>query len=186
MAKALEFLAAWKGRLLAAFLMVAAGAVLGGSAAWWLQGNRYERELAELRERLAGERETAARAEADLVKKYRELEGAALEAIEAVVAKAKEERDREEIAKAAARAEYLDGTRRMSIAVRSCQAGAGGGAAADPAAAGGVGEARAELAPEAAAALDGIARDGDRGIRDANTCIDAYNAVRDTLNQAQQ
>lgn len=60
------------------------------------------------------------------------------------------------------------------------------GAAAVPGAAGGVGEARAELAPEAAAVLDAIARDGDCGIRDANARIDAYNVVRDTLNQAQQ
>lgn len=184
MAKALEFLAAWKSRLVAAFFMVAAGAVLGGALAWWLQGNRYGRELAELRERAAGELEAAARAEADQVTKYRGLERAAGEAIAAVVAHAKEERDREENAAATARAEYLAGTRRLSIAVRSCQAS--GGAAADPGAAGGPGEARAELAPEAAAALDAIARDGDRGIRDANACIDAYNAVRDTLNQAQQ
>ncbi|KDP84723.1 hypothetical protein CF70_018060 [Cupriavidus sp. SK-3] len=185
MATALEFLAAWKSRLLAAFLMVAAGVALGGSAAWWLQGNRYERALAELREQIAGEREAAARAEADQVTKYRGLERAAGEAIAAVVKHAKEERDREDIAKATARAEYLSGTRRLSLAVSSCQAGAGG-ATADPGAAGGAGEARAELAPETAAALDGIARDGDRGIRDANACIDAYNAVRDTLNQAQQ
>lgn len=184
MAKVLEFLAAWKSRLLVAFFMVAAGAVLGGALAWWLQGNRYGRELAELRVQVAGEREAAARAEADQVKKYRELEGAALEAIAAVVAKAKEERDREENAAATARAEYLAGTRRLSLAVRSCQASRG--ATADPGAAGGAGEARAELAPEAAAALDAIARDGDRGIRDANACIDAYNAVRDTLNQAQR
>ncbi|WP_416046665.1 hypothetical protein [Cupriavidus basilensis] len=57
MAKALEFLAAWKSRLVAAFFMVAAGAVLGGALAWWLQGNRYGRELAELK---------ASRARADL------------------------------------------------------------------------------------------------------------------------
>ncbi|MES2007922.1 MAG: lysozyme [Pseudomonadota bacterium] len=184
MAKALEFLAAWKSRLVAAFLMVAAGAVLGGALAWWLQGNRYGRELAELRLEIAREREAGAHAEADQVTKYRGLERAAGEAIAAVVAHAKEERDREDNAAATARAEYLAGTRRLSIAVRACQAG--GGATADPGAAGGAGEARAELAPEAAAALDAIARDGDRGIRDANACIDAYNAVRDTLNQAQQ
>lgn len=185
MAKALEFLAAWKSRLVAAFLMVAAGAVLGSALAWWLQGNRYGRELAELRLEITREREAATRAEADQVTKYRGLERAAGEAIAAVVAHAKEERDREENAAATARAEYLAGTRRLSLAVRSCQAGTGG-TTADPGAAGGSGAARAELAPEAAAALDAIARDGDRGIRDANACIDAYNAVRDTLNQAQQ
>ncbi|MGT2508209.1 hypothetical protein [Cupriavidus basilensis] len=90
MAKTLDFLAAWKSRLLAAFLMAAAGVALGGSAAWWLQGNRYERQLAELREQIAGEREAAARAEADQVTKYRGLERAAGEAIAAVVAHAKE------------------------------------------------------------------------------------------------
>ncbi|AEI76565.1 bacteriophage-related signal peptide protein [Cupriavidus necator N-1] len=53
MAKALEFLAAWKSRLVAAFLMVAVGAVLGGVLAWWLQGNRYERQLSECGRELA-------------------------------------------------------------------------------------------------------------------------------------
>lgn len=180
MAGALEAAATWKGRLLAAFCIVGAGGVLGGGAAWWVLDNRYGRELAELREQHASEGEAAAREQAALERKYRELEGAARDAIAAVVAHAAEERNREQVAAASARAEYLAGTRRLSLAVSSCAA-AGGGAAADPAATGGTGQARAELAPEVAAALDAIAREGDQAIRDTNTCIDSYDAVRGAL-----
>lgn len=66
--------------------MVAAGAVLGGALAWGLQGNRYGRELAELRLEITRGWAAAARAEADQVTKYRGLERAAGEAIAAVVA----------------------------------------------------------------------------------------------------
>ncbi|KAB8060476.1 lysozyme [Janthinobacterium violaceinigrum] len=41
-------------------------------------------------------------------------------------------------------------------------------------------EARAELDPATAAALDAIAGDGDDAIRKLNACINAYNTVRDT------
>jgi prophage endopeptidase len=56
-------------------------------------------------------------------------------------------------------------------------------ASADPApAAGDRHETRAELAPEAGAALAAIADDGDDGIRQLNACIDAYNVVREKIN----
>ena len=41
-------------------------------------------------------------------------------------------------------------------------------------------QARAELDPATAAALDAIAGDGDNATRQLNACIDAYNTVRDT------
>ncbi|KAB8065729.1 hypothetical protein [Janthinobacterium violaceinigrum] len=41
-------------------------------------------------------------------------------------------------------------------------------------------EARAELDPATAAALDAIAGDGDDVTRQLNACIDAYNTVRNT------
>ncbi len=69
-----------------------------------------------------------------------------------------------------------DGTVRVSVPVRvaACTAAP----AADPAAAGQPAETRAELAPEAAADLEGIAFDGDNAIIDLNACIDRYNDAR--------
>ena len=52
----------------------------------------------------------------------------------------------------------------------------------DPAAAGAPAQARAELDPEAAVALDRIANDGDDAIRALNEVIDLYNTVRERLN----
>lgn len=73
------------------------------------------------------------------------------------------------------------GNRRLSIRA-SCPSGTGirPGAASG----GGAGPQRAELDPEDAAALVGIARDGDAAIRERNTCIAAYEAVRERLNAA--
>ncbi|PZP30436.1 MAG: hypothetical protein DI603_15035 [Roseateles depolymerans] len=60
-----------------------------------------------------------------------------------------------------------------------CAAAAGG----DPAAAAGDRhEARAELAPEAAANLAAVADDGNTAIVQLNACIDRYNAVRERFN----
>ncbi len=68
------------------------------------------------------------------------------------------------------------GAVRVSIPVKaaSCPAAA---AAAGPAASQPE-EARAELAPQAAADLAAIARDGDLAIVDLNSCIDTYNDAR--------
>ena len=63
------------------------------------------------------------------------------------------------------------GALRLSIRTTS-QAGGNHGATAGP------GQARADIDPEDAQALVRIAADGDNAIRDLNTCIDGYNAVR--------
>lgn len=69
-----------------------------------------------------------------------------------------------------------DGTVRVSIPVRAaaCTAPAAGttAVASEPA------ETRAELTPEAAATLEGIAVDGDTAIIDLNACIDRYSTAR--------
>ncbi|AGW94590.1 hypothetical protein N234_31580 [Ralstonia pickettii DTP0602] len=170
----------WEGYALA----LAVGAVLGGGiagpAAWHWQANRYERALSDLRAAHAVEVAAAALREAGLARQYREAESAMRAEVDDIMAKARKEREDEQASAAAALAAYRAGTRRLSLAVRACPGG-DGAAAPDPAVAGGAGEARAELAPEAAAALDAIVRDGDQGIRDANTCIDLYNAVRGRL-----
>jgi hypothetical protein len=54
---------------------------------------------------------------------------------------------------------------------------------ASPAASGVAAETRAELDPAAAIRIDRVANDGDDAIRDLNSCIDAYNEVRDKVNQ---
>lgn len=83
-------------------------------------------------------------------------------------------------------ADLRAGTVRVSVPVlaapaAACAAHAGG----DPAAAAGDRhEARAELAPAAAADLAAIAGDGDAGIQQLNACIDAFNTVRARLNAA--
>jgi len=176
----LEAFSGWEGYALLFGIGVVLGGAIAGPGAWHWQANRYERELASLRGAQAEELAAAALREASQAKQYREAEAAMRSDVDHIMAKARKEREDEQASAAAALAAYRAGTRRLSLAVRACPA-SDGGAPADPAAAGGPGEARAELAPEAAAALDALARDGDRGIRDANTCIDLYNAVRDRL-----
>lgn len=63
------------------------------------------------------------------------------------------------------------GALRLSIRTTG-QAGSNHGATAGP------GQARADIDPEDAQALVRIAADGDSAIRDLNTCIDGYNAVK--------
>ena len=74
------------------------------------------------------------------------------------------------------------GAVRLSIPIVAGRANA---ASADTAAAGGDRhETRAELAPEAGAALAAIADDGDNAIRQLNSCIDAYDIARNAHVQA--
>lgn len=91
----------------------------------------------------------------------------------------------QEIADAQARHDRLvaglrAGAVRVSIPVAvpaACAAAAGGGPAA------GHREARAELTPEAGAALAAIAHEGDTAILDLNRCVDAYAAARAAVTQ---
>lgn len=85
---------------------------------------------------------------------------------------------------------FMDGVRsgavRVSIPVHAptCKPASDAGAAV----AGQPAQTRAELMPEAAAALAAIVRDGDSGILDLNACIDRYNDVRaatEALNHAE-
>lgn len=85
---------------------------------------------------------------------------------------------------------FMDGVRtgtiRVSIPVRAPACRPTGDAGATPPAE--LEKTRAELEPEAAAALAGITLDGDTAIVDLNACIDRYNTVRAAaaaLNHAQ-
>lgn len=74
-----------------------------------------------------------------------------------------------------------DGSYRMSVAVRSCKAGAAGGnqgVTSTPAT-----QEYAELLPETAYDIINVARDADKEVRRTNECIDRYNVVRDELKE---
>lgn len=64
------------------------------------------------------------------------------------------------------------GSVKLSIPASSCTVSGATGV--------GIKQARAELDPEAADALVGIAADGDNAIRELNLCIDSYNLLRRT------
>ncbi|WP_395315815.1 hypothetical protein [Variovorax sp. UC74_104] len=69
---------------------------------------------------------------------------------------------------------------RVSVPARIAACPAGGPAGATTA--GEPAQARAELDPAFAAAVAGIAGDGDEAIFDLNACIDRYNEVRERIN----
>ncbi len=74
---------------------------------------------------------------------------------------------------------------RISLSIPAAAAGSGGhvpGAAAGAVA--GPGPARTELDPATGASLVAITSDGDAAIRDLNTCLGAYAAVRAQVNAA--
>lgn len=94
-----------------------------------------------------------------------------------------EEKDRAKAAADRTIADLRSGARSLRLRATSCYpAGSSEGARSATASTGGGQEARAELAPEAAAALVSIAGDGDDAIRSLNACIDAYEAVRLRIN----
>lgn len=77
-------------------------------------------------------------------------------------------------------ADVRTGKLRLSIAIAArpkTECGASSATSSGPGS-----EERVELMPETAANLIDIAADGDRAVRQLNGCIDAYNAVRKTIN----
>ena len=79
-------------------------------------------------------------------------------------------------------ADVRTGAVRLSIPVKACPARTGTNTATGP---GNSPETRAELTPEAGAALAAIAADGDDAIRQLNACIDSYQAIRAITNHVQ-
>ncbi|MCC7681070.1 lysis protein [Janthinobacterium sp. FW305-128] len=142
-----------------------------------MQGWRKDAAIAALQRAAATNKTTAATALAQATARVLTLEraaGAALaqraDHLNQEQTHAKTERDR-------FNADVRSGAVRLSIPVASGQCAA----TADTASATGHRiEARAELDPATAAALDAIAGDGDDATRQLNACIDAYNTVRET------
>ncbi|MBC3911608.1 lysis system i-spanin subunit Rz, partial [Undibacterium umbellatum] len=76
-------------------------------------------------------------------------------------------------------ADVRTGTLRLSIPVQACSTSASTNTPAGPS---NSPEARAQLTPEAGAALATIAADGDDAIRQLNACIDSYHAISTVIN----
>ena len=156
---------------------LAAVLLCGAIAGWTAQGWRKDAAIAELQRQAATSKTSAATALAQATARVLTLEraaGAALmlraDHLTQEQSHAKTERDR-------FNADVRSGTVRLSIPVASGQCAA---VADSTTAAGHRREARAELDPATAAALDAIAGDGDDATRQLNACIDAYNTLRNT------
>ncbi|WP_353056185.1 lysis system i-spanin subunit Rz [Janthinobacterium sp. JC611] len=156
---------------------LAAVLLCGAIAGWMTQGWRKDASIAALQRAAAIQTTTTATALAQATARVLTLEraaGAALaqraDHLTQEQTHAKTERDR-------FNADVRSGAVRLSIPVAGGQCAA---TADTSAAAGNRHQARAELDPATAAALDAIAGDGDDATRQLNACIDAYNLVRDT------
>ena len=156
---------------------LAACLLCGAIAGWTTQGWRKDASIAVLQQAAATSKTTAATALAQATARVLTLEraaGAALaqrtDHLTQEQTHAKTERDRFSL-------DVRSGAVRLSIPVASGHCAASADTAA---AAGHRSQARAELDPATAAALDAIAGDGDDATRQLNACIDAYNLIRDT------
>ncbi|MDN2669798.1 lysis system i-spanin subunit Rz [Janthinobacterium sp. SUN026] len=156
---------------------LAACMLCGAIAGWTAQGWRKNVAIAELQRAAAIQTSNAATELAQATARVLTLEraaGAALaqraDHLTQEQTHAKTERDRFSL-------DVRSGAVRLSIPVASGHCAA---TADTTATAGHRIEARAELDPATAAALDAIAGEGDDATRQLNACIDAYNLVRDT------
>ena len=156
---------------------LAACLLCGTLAGWTAQGWRKDASIAALQRAAATNKTTAATQLAQATARVLTLEraaGAALaqraDHLTQEQTHAKTERDR-------FNADLRSGAVRLSIPVTGGQCAA---TADSTTAASDRHQARAELEPATAAALDAIAGDGDDATRQLNACIDAYNLVRDT------
>ena len=156
---------------------LAASLLCGALAGWTTQGWRKDASIAELQRAAATSKTNAATELAQATARVLTLERAA----GAALAQRADHLNQEQTHAKTERARFNDDVRsgavRLSIPIASSQCAA---TADTTAAAGHRIEARAELDPATAAALDAIAGDGDDATRQLNACIDAYNTVRDT------
>ena len=156
---------------------LAAVLLCGAIAGWTTQGWRKDASIAELQRAAASSKATAATALAQATARVLTLERAAGAALAQRADHLTNEQDHAKTDRDRFNADLRSGAVRLSIPVASGQCAA---TADTSAAAGHRIEARAELDPATAAALDAIAGDGDDATRQLNACIDAYNTVRDT------
>ena len=159
---------------------LAACLLCGFVSGWMAQGWRKDAVITVLQREAATGATTAATKLAHATARVLTLERAAGAALAQRADHLSQDQDHAKTERDRFNADVRSGAVRMSIPV----AGGHCTATADPgntAAAGGDWrQARAELDPATAAALDAIAGDGDDATRQLNACIDAYNTVRDT------
>lgn len=156
---------------------LAAVLLCGALAGWMAQGWRKDASIAELQRAAATSKTTAATTLAKATARVLTLERAAGAALAQRADHLTEEQSHAKTDRDRFNADVRNGAVRLSIPVASGQCAA---TADSTAAAGDQHQARAELDPATAAALDAIAGDGDDATRQLNACIDAYNLVRDT------
>ncbi|PJJ21777.1 bacteriophage Rz lysis protein [Janthinobacterium sp. 67] len=156
---------------------LAACLLCGAIAGWTTQGWRKDASIAELQRAAAIQTATAATELAQATARVLTLERAAGAALALRADHLTQEQTHAKTERNRFSLDVRSGAVRLSIPVASGQCTA---SADTTAAAGHRREARAELDPATAAALDAIAGDGDDATRQLNACIDAYNLVRDT------
>lgn len=175
----------WVVALLLAALVLLAGLGMGGYVGYrvadgqaQIAAGKVERERAADRLALAQERLTHARHLREANDRTDATEKRWQDQLGTVAEIHKEQMDDARTKMDALRADVLTGAVRLSVAVKAAGTTAGSCApSGDSAAAGGDQETRAELVPQAAHDLIGIAADGDDAVRDLNACIDAYHAI---------
>lgn len=156
---------------------LAACLLCGALTGWTAQGWRKDASIAELQRQEATSKATAATALAQANARVLMLERAAGAALAQRADHLTQEQTHAKTERYRFNDDVRSGAVRLSIPVASSQCAA---TAYTTTAAGYRIEARAELDPATAAALDAIAGDGDDATRQLNACIDAYNLVRDT------
>ncbi|WP_071322637.1 lysis system i-spanin subunit Rz [Janthinobacterium sp. 1_2014MBL_MicDiv] len=156
---------------------LAACLLCGALVGWTAQGWRKDASIAELQRAAATDKTNAATALAQATARVLTLERTASAALVQRADHLTQEQTHAKTERDRFNDDVRNGAVRLSIPVAGGQCAA----TADTAtAAGHRQQARAELDPATAAALDAIAGDGDDATRQLNACIDAYNLVRDT------
>lgn len=165
---------------------LAACLLCGAITGWMAQGWRKDAVIAVLQRDAATGAATAAIKLAQATARVLTLERAAGTALVQRADQLQQDQDHAKTERDRFMLDVRSGAVRVSIPVAGGQC-ATATAPVDTAAAGGDWrQARAELDPATAAALEAIAGDGDDATRQLNACIDAYNTVRDTYHvQAQ-
>lgn len=165
---------------------LAACLLCGAIAGWTAQGWRKDAAIATLQSTAATKVASAAEALATATTRVLALERAAGAALAQRADQLTQEQDHAKTERDRFMLDVRSGAVRMSIPIASSQCAASTHAGDSAAAPGDRRQARAELDPATAAALDAIAGDGDDATRQLNACIDAYNQLRDTYHvQAQ-
>lgn len=159
---------------------LAACLLCGFVAGWAAQGWRKDAAIAELQRTAATSTATATTKLAQATARVLMLERAAGAALAQRADQLNQEQDHAKTERDRFMLDVRSGAVRVSIPVAGGQCAATTDPVHTAAAGGDRRQARAELDPATAAALDAIAGDGDDATRQLNACIDAYNTVRDT------